>query len=218
MPPRSGTWLMIEELLYPDQLIHTGTDLSEPEIAQSRRAEAERMRAARPNVFSRALMGATDWVTARLATTRVHHYRQDYKADAQLDGVIIKTDGSIVTDRDGAAIMGYSWQPQTAGNVVRVTVAVPAWARQRNSVVVALFLNGAPEARAVASQGLQPGQASTAVLGLEIATRSTQAIDLSVRVGAGEPGTVIFNSGAGESIPNLSNPTLTIEEYAPFWR
>jgi hypothetical protein len=145
-----------------------------------------------------------------------YHYRQDYKADAQLDGSSSRPTGTS-SPTHGAAIMGYSGNPKLH-NVVRVTVSVPAWARQRNGVVVALCLNGEPEARAVASQGLQPGQASTAVLGLEIATQSTQAIDLSVRVGAGEPGTVIFNSGAGESIPNLSNPTLTIEEYAPFWR
>jgi hypothetical protein len=202
---------------HSDQLVYAGTDLDESGLSIARRAEAERLRRSRPNIVSRTLMSAADWVAARPATRMTFRYQQTYDADAYVDRVI-KTDGSIVIDRDGAAIMGYSWLPKRVSSVLRVRVTVPAWSEAENSIVAALFLDGQPEPLALARGRLRPHHTGAALLDVEIATREGQPVDLSVRVAPGEPGTVYLNSGAKASIRNLSKPTLVIEEFAPFWR
>jgi len=120
-------------------------------------------------------------------------------------------------DRDGAAIMGYAWLPKAQSSVVRVRVEVPAWSETKNSIVVALFSAGQPEPVALRKQPLAPRRAGTASIDLEIATRPGVPFDLSVRVAPGAPGTLYLNSNRTPPVPNLAQPTFTIEEYAPFW-
>jgi hypothetical protein len=120
-------------------------------------------------------------------------------------------------DRDGAAIMGYSWLPKAESSIVRIRVAVPAWSEAENSIVVALFSAGQPEPVALRERKLAPRQAGTASIDLEIATRPAETLNLAVRVAPGAPGTVYLNSNGTPPIPDLAQPTLTIEEYAPFW-
>jgi hypothetical protein len=146
----------------------------------------------------------------------VFRHQQTYTADAYVDRPI-KTDGSVVVDRDGAAIMGYSWPPKAGSSVVRVRVAVPAWSETKNSIVVALFSAGQPEPVELRKRKLVPRRAATARIDLEIATRPGEGFDLSVRVAPGAPGIVYLNSNKTPPIPGLAQPTLTIEEYAPFW-
>jgi len=198
------------------QLVYSGGDLSEPELLAARRGDAERWRRQRPNVVSRAVAGAADWATARLATRMVFRHQQTYTSDAYVDRPI-KTDGSVVVDRDGAAIMGYSWVPKAETSIVRVRVAVPAWSEAENSIVVALFSAGQPEPVALRKRRLVPHRAGAASIDLEIATRPGEALDLSVRVAPGAADTVYLNSNRTPPIPDLAQPTLTIEEYAPFW-
>jgi hypothetical protein len=215
---RSGTEQRASGAMSPShQLVYAGTDLSEPELVAARRADAERWRRRQPNVAARVLLGAIDWVTARFATRMVFRHQQVYTADAYVDRPI-KTDGSIVTDRDGAAIMGYSWQTKPGSSMVRIKVMVPAWSESENSIVAALFLDAQPKPLVLVRRRLQPRRAETALLDIEMATRDGQPVALSVRVAPGQPGTVDLNSDTKPSILNLSKPTLTIEEYAPFWR
>jgi hypothetical protein len=212
-----GTEHQAEGAVSPsDQLLYAGTDLSEPELVAARRADAERWRRQRPNIAARAIASAADWTTARLATRMVFRHQQVYTADAPVDRVM-KTDGSIVTDRDGAAIMGYSWQPKAASSIARIKVVVPAWSEAQNGIVAALFLDGQPEPRALSSQQLAPGRARAAVIDVDIATRAGQAITVVVQVAPSRPGVVYLNSDRNPPIPGLSKPTLTIAEYAPFW-
>jgi hypothetical protein len=198
------------------QLVYAGRDLGEPELLAARLGDAERWRRQRPNVVSRALAGAADWATARVATKVVFRHQQTYTADAYVDRPI-KTDGSVVVDRDGAAIMGYSWLPKAESSIVRIRVAVPAWSEAENSIVVALFSAGQPEPVALRERKLAPRQAGTASIDLEIATRPAETLNLAVRGAPGAPGTVYLNSNRTPPIPDLAQPTLTIEEYAPFW-
>ena len=107
---------------------------------------------------------------------------------------------------------------RAAGNVARVRVAVPAWSEEDNSIVAGLFVGGEPEPRVLASQKLGARQAAAATVALEIVAGDTQPIEFSVRVGPGETGIVYLNSDKVSAIPDLSKPTLTIEEYASFWR
>jgi hypothetical protein len=120
-------------------------------------------------------------------------------------------------DRDGAAIMGYAWLPKAQSSVVRVRVEVPAWSETKNSIVVALFSAGQPEPVALRERKLAPRQAGTASIDLEIATRPAETLNLAVRGAPGAPGTVYLNSNRTPPIPDLAQPTLTLEEYAPFW-
>jgi hypothetical protein len=198
------------------QLVYAGRDLSEPELVAARRAEAERRRRRRPNVVSRAVAVAADWATARLATRMVFRHQQAYTSDAFVDQPI-ETNGGPIVDRDGSAIMGYSWLPKAESSVVRVRVEIPAWSEVENSIVVALFSAAQPEPVALRERKLAPRRAGTASIDLEIATRPAETLDLSVRVAPGAPGTVYLNSNKTPPIPSLAQPTLTIEEYAPFW-
>ena len=82
---------------------------------------------------------------------------------------------------------------------------------------MALFSAGQPEPVALRKQTLAPRRAGTASIDLEIATRPAETLNLAVRVAPGAPGTVYLNSNGTPPIPDLAKPTLTIEEYAPFW-
>jgi hypothetical protein len=56
------------------------------------------------------------------------------------------------------------------------------------------------------------------VLEFEIVAASTDPIGLDVRVGPGQPGVIYLNGNVNGPDLHMPKPTLTIEEYRPFWR
>jgi len=114
--------------------------------------------------------------------------------------------------------MGYGWKPKSPVGLVRVKVVVPAWSARPTSVVAALFVNQSVVATKLASQELAPGKVAEAVLEFEMVAGSSEAIGLDVRVGPGRPGVIYLNGNENGPDPDMPKPTLTIEEYRPFWR
>ena len=225
--PPLRTSLTLEELgseeLRPEdlrdrQLVYRGTDLGERDVATMRRAAVQRRTASMPeapNLLGRAYFGARHWVNDRV-TRHVSHFGQKYEAYARVDRVLGR-DEDVAVSLEGAAIMGYSLTPRAPGNVVRVSVAVPAWTDQPNRVVAALYVNDAPVTYQVGSQELRPGQASAATIDFETTAPSAQAISFSVRVGAGKPGVIYLNGNGKGPSSTVPRPTLTIDEYRTFW-
>jgi len=102
--------------------------------------------------------------------------------------------------------------------MVRVKVVVPAWTNRPTSIVAALFINQSVVASKVASQELAPGEIGEAVLEFEMVAAGTEPIITNVTVGPGRPGAIYLNSNENGPDPDMPKPTLTIEEYRPFWR
>jgi hypothetical protein len=124
----------------------------------------------------------------------------------------------MVLDVEGSSILGYGWTPKSSVNLVRVKVVVPAWSGQPNSIVAALFVNQSVVANKVVSQEIAPGKVAAVVLEFEMVAASTESIGIDVRVGPGRPGVIYFNGNENGPDPDIPKPTLTIEEYRPFWR
>jgi hypothetical protein len=99
-----------------------------------------------------------------------------------------------------------------------VKVVVPAWSGQPNRIVAALFVNQSIVANKVVSQELPPGKVAEVVLEYEMVAASTEPIGLDVRVGPGQPGVIYLSGNENGPDPHMPKPTLTIEEYRPFWR
>ena len=59
---------------------------------------------------------------------------------------------------------------------------------------------------------------SKLVLEFEMVAAGTEFIGLNVRVGPGRPGVIYLNGNENGPDPDMPKPTLTIEEYRPFWR
>jgi hypothetical protein len=214
------TSFMIEELwqpgsLVPGSLAYVGAALSESELLQGRRMWAARMRKPSAGVLARTFEDAKGWVTRKTALTRDSDYEQTYQSYVRIDRVI-SADAAL--DIEGSTIMGYSWQPKSSVDLVRVKVVVPAWSGQPNSIVAALFVNQSVVANKVVSQELAPGKVAEAVLEFEMVAASTEPIGLDVRVGLGQPGVIYLNGNENGPDPDIPKPTLTIEEYRPFWR
>jgi hypothetical protein len=49
-------------------------------------------------------------------------------------------------------------------------------------------------------------------------TSATQLIDVAVKVGPARPAIIYLNGDESGPIPEMSKPTLIIDEYRPFWR
>jgi hypothetical protein len=214
------TSFTIEELwqstsLVPGSLVYVGEALSEPDLLQGRRMWAARMREPSAGVLARTFEDAKGWVIRKTALTRDSDYEQTYQSYVRINRVI-SADEAL--DIEGSTIMGYSWQPKSSVDLVRVKVVVPAWSGQPNSIVAALFVNQSVVANKVVSQELPPGKVAEAVLEFEMVAASTEPIGLDVRVGPGQPGVIYFNGNANGPDPHMPKPTLTIEEYRPFWR
>ncbi len=175
---------------------------------------AARMREPSAGVLARTFEDAKRWVIRKTSTTKDFYHQQIYQSHAQVDRVI----GADAIDLDGASIMGYGWKPKSPADLVRVRVVVPAWAARPTSVVAALFVNQSVVANKVAAQELAPGEVAAAVLEFEMVAANTEAIGLDVRVGPGRPGVIYLNGSANGPDPDMPKPTLTIEEYRPFWR
>ncbi|SRR5712691_4459828 len=175
---------------------------------------AARMREPSAGVLARTFEDAKRWVIRKISTTKDLYHQQIYQSHAQVDRVI---DADAV-DLDGASIMGYGWKPKSPVDLVRVKVVVPAWTARPTSVVAALFVNQSAVATKLASQELAPGKVAAAVPKFEMVAASTEAIGLEVRVGPGRPGVIYLNGNENGPDPDMPKPTLTIEEYRPFWR
>ena len=165
-------------------------------------------------VLARALDDAKQWII-RKTRTKVSAYEQIYQAHVRVDQVI---NADAPVDAEGSAIMGYPWMPKSPLDLVRVKVVVPAWTNRPTSIVAALFVNQPAVASKVASQELAPGVIGEAVLEFEMIPAGTEPILTNVRVGPGRPGAVYLNGNANGPDPDMPKPTLTIEEYRPFWR
>jgi hypothetical protein len=207
--------LTIEELWQPDSLIYAGTALSEAELLDARRMSATRMREPSAGALARTFEDAKRWVIRKTSTTRDFYHEQVYQAYARVDRVI---DADLAVDAEGAAIMGYGWTPKSGGDLVRVTVVVPAWSDRPTSVVAALFVDQSIVANKAASQELAPGKVAQTVLEFEMVAATAAPIGLNVRVGPGRPGVIYLNGNGNGPDPDMPKPTLTIEEYRPFWR
>jgi hypothetical protein len=166
-------------------------------------------------VFAKTFEDAKRWVIRRTATTRDFHHEQTYQSYARIDRVI---DADMVLDVEGASIMGHGWTPKSSVDLVRVKVVVPAWSGQPNRIVATLFVNKSIVANKVVSQELAPGKVAEAVLEFEMVAASTEPIGLDVRVGPGQPGVIYLNGNENGPDLDMPKPTLTIEEYRPFWR
>jgi hypothetical protein len=215
------TSLTIEELATEefqrriDSLMYVGAALSESELLKARRMLAARMREPSAGVLARTFEDAKQLVVRRTATTRDFHHEQTYESYARVDRVM---DADMVLDVEGASIMGYGWTPKSSVGLVRVKVVVPAWSGQPNSIVAALFVNQSLVANKVVSQEVGPGKVAEAVLEFEMVAASTVPIGLDVRVGPGQSGVIYLNGNVNGPDPHMPKPTLTIEEYRPFWR
>jgi len=214
------TSFTIEELwqpssLVPGSLVYVGAALSESELLEARRRSAAQMREPSAGVLARTFEDAKGWIIRKTALTRDSDYEQTYQSYVRIDQVI-SADAAL--DIEGSTIMGYSWQPKSSVDLVRVKVVVPAWSGQPSSIVAALFVNQSIVANKVVSQELAPGKVAEAVLEFEMVAASTEPIGLDVRVGPGQPGVIYFNGNANGPDPHMPKPTLTIEEYRPFWR
>jgi hypothetical protein len=213
------TSLTIEELTTTEEfqqfgsVTYVGAALSESELLKARRMFAARMR--EPSVLARTFEDAKRWVIRRTATTRDFHHEQTYQPYARIDRVI---DADMVLDVEGASIMGHGWTPKSSVDLVRVKVVVPAWSGQPNRIVATLFVNKSVVANKVVSQELAPGKVAEAVLEFEMVAASTEPIGLDVRVGPGQPGVIYLNGNENGPDLDIPKPTLTIEEYRPFWR
>ena len=150
----------------------------------------------------------------KLSMTREFYHAQIYEPCAEVDRVI---DADAV-DLAGASIMGYGWKPKSPADLVRVKVVVPAWSAQPSSVVAALFVNHSVVATELASQELAGGKVATANLEFEMAAPSGEEIAVEVRVGPGRPGVIYLNGNENGPDSDMPKPTLTIEEYGPFWQ
>jgi hypothetical protein len=218
------TSLTIEELKSPltieemrqHSLVYVGATLSESELLKGRRMWAARMREPSAGVLARTFEDAKRWVIRKTATTRDSYGEQIYESSSRVDRVII--DADAVLNAEGASIMGYSWQPKSSVDLVRVKVVVPAWSNQPNSIVAALFINQSVVANKVASQELAPGKVAEAVLEFEMVAARTGPIGIDVQVGLGRPGAIYLNGNENGPDPDMPKPKLTIEEYRPFWR
>jgi hypothetical protein len=212
------TSLTIEEIgiekLSPT-LIYVGSALSQSELLEGRRSLAAKMREPSLGVLARTFEDAKGWVVRKISTKKDFSYQQIYEARAHVDRVI-GTD--MVLDVEGASIMGYGWTPKSSVDLVRVKVVVPAWSNQPKSIVAALFVNQSVVANKVVSQELPPGKVAEAVLEFEMVPASTEPVALDVRVGPGQPGVIYLNGNENGPDPHMPKPTLTIEEYRPFWR
>lgn len=217
--PPKRTALNLEEVGFPhDQLVYGGTDVGEQDIPIIRQAAAEQLRsstAGKGNIVGRAYRAARRWVNRRTAVS-VSRFNQKYEPYVRVERVL-GSDGGVAVYLEGAAIMGYSFAPKAAGNVVRVTVEVPAWTDRPNSIVAALFVNDAPVTPHVRSQELQPGQPSAAIVDFEIKAPAAQAMSFTVRIGPGRPGAIYLNGNGNGPSPTVPRPTLTIGEYWTFW-
>jgi hypothetical protein len=201
--------------LVPGSLVYVGAALSEPDLLQGRRMRAARMREPSAGVLARTFEDAKGWVIRKTSTTRDFYQEQIYQPYARVDRVI---DADAALDIEGAGIMGYSWKPKSPVDLVRVKVVVPARSDRPTSIVAALFVNQSVVANKVVSQELHPGKVAEAVLEFEIVAPGTESIGLEVRVGPGRAGVIYLNGNENGPDPHTPKPTLTIEEYRPFWR
>jgi hypothetical protein len=201
--------------LVPGSLVYVGAALSESELLEARRRSAAQMREPSAGVLARTFEDAKGWVIRKTALTRDSDYEQTYQSYVRIDQ-IISADAAL--DIEGSTIMGYSWQPKSSVDLVRVKVVVPAWSGQPNSIVAALFVNQSIVAKKVVSQELVPGKVAEAVLEFEMVAASTEPIGLDVRVGPGQPGVIYLSGNENGPDSHMPKPTLTIEEYRPFWR
>jgi len=209
------TSLTIEELWQPGSLIYVGAALSESELLKARRMSAARTRKPSAGALARTFEDAKRWVIRKTSTTRDFHHEQIYQSYARVDRVI---DADAALDIEGAGIMGYGWKPKSPVDLVRVKIVVPAWTDRPTSIVAALFVNQSVVANKVASQELAPGEVAEVVFEFEIVAADTESIGLDVRVGPGRPGVIYLNGNENGPDPDMPKPTLTIEEYRPFWR
>jgi len=210
------TSLTIEELGLPhNQLAEVEAELNEQQLAKRRRALVERARNAAPGWIDRAFADAKHWLIRRISTTAAFHYQQLYQSYALTDRVI-NEDTAI--DLDGAAIMGFSWQPASANDLVRISVIVPARSNQPNRLVATLFVNGSAVPIKTASHEIVPGRTSEATMEFEMLAPSTQPIDVGVKVGPGRPGMIYLNGDQSGPLSEMPKPRLIIDEYRPFWR
>jgi hypothetical protein len=210
------TSFTIEELwqpgsLVPGSLVYVGAALSESD----RRMWVARMREPSAGVLARTFEDAKGWIIRKTALTKDSDYEQTYQSYVRIDRVI-SADAAL--DIEGSTIMGYSWQPKSSVDLVRVKVVVPAWSGQSNSIVAALFINQSVVANKVVSQELAPGKVAEVVLEVEMVAASTEPIGLAVRVGPGQPGVIYLNGNENGPDQHTGKPKLTIEEYRPFWR
>ena len=210
------TSLTIEELwqpgpLVPGSLVYVGAALSESD----RRMWAARMREPSAGVLARTFEDAKEWVIRKTALMRDFDYEQTYPSYIRINRVV-SADSAL--DTEGSAIIGYSWKPKSSVDLVRVRVVVPAWSGQPNSIVAALFVNQSVVANKVVSQELAPGKVAAAVLEFEMVAATTEPIGLHVRVGPSQPGGIYLNGDENSADKHMPKPTLTIEEYRPFWR
>jgi len=211
------TSLTIEEIGIEELspiLVYVGAELSQSELLEARRKLAARMREPLSDALARTFDDAKRWVVRKIATTQVFYHQQLYEAHVHVDRVI---DADAV-DLAGASIMGFGWKPKSPADLVRVKVVVPAWSTEPSSVVAALFVNHSVVATELASQELAGGKVATANLEFEMAVPSGEEIAVEVRVGPGRPGVIYLNGNEKGPDSDMPKPTLTIEEYGPFWR
>jgi hypothetical protein len=201
--------------LVPGSLVYVGAALSESGLLEARRRSAAQMREPSAGVLARTFEDAKGWVIRKTALTRASDYEQTYQSYVRIDQ-IISADAAL--DIEGSTIMGYSWQPKSSVDLVRVKVVVPAWSGQPNSIVAALFVNQSIVAKKVVSQELAPGKVAEAVLEFEMVAASTEPIALDVRAGPGQPGVIYLSGNENGPDSHMPKPSLTIEEYRPFWR
>jgi peptidoglycan/LPS O-acetylase OafA/YrhL len=207
--------LTIEELgLSPDRLVHVETELGEHHLVKRRRIVAERVRNAAPGLLDGAFAHAKQWLIRQISTMKAFHYQQSYQPYGYSDRVITE---DTAIDLDGAAIMGFSWQPTSANALVRINIVVPARSDQSNRIVAALFVNGDAVPTRTSSHELVPGETSDATIELEMIVPSTQSIDVAVKVGPGHSGIIYLNGDESGPLPGMPKPTLTIDEYRSFW-
>jgi hypothetical protein len=210
------TSLTIEELWQPGStLIYVGAALSESELLKARRMFAARMRESSAGVLARTFEDAKRWVIRKTSTTRDFYHEQIYQPYARVDRVI---DADAAFDIEGAGVMGYGWKPKSSVDLVRVKVVVPARSDRPTSIVAALFVNQSVVANKVASQELAPGEVAEVVLEFEMIAAGAESIGLDVRVGPGRPGVIYLNGNENGPDQDMPKPTLTIEEYRPFWQ
>jgi hypothetical protein len=211
------TSLTIEEIgiekLSPT-LVYVGSALNQSELIEGRRRLAAQMREPSPSVLARTFEDAKGWVVRKISTKKDFSYQQIYEPRAQVDRLI---GADMVLDVEGASIMGYGWTPKSSVDLVHVKVVVPAWSGQPNSIVAALFVNQSVVANKVVSQELAHGKVAAVVLEFEMVAASTEPIGLDVRVGPGQSGGIYLNGNVNGPDPHMPKPTLTIEEYRPFW-
>jgi hypothetical protein len=118
-------------------------------------------------------------------------------------------------DIERSTIMGYSWQPKSSIDLVRVKVLVPAWSGQPNSIVVALFVNQFIVANKSSRRNSLPEKLPRRCSNSKWSQpASTGPIGLDVRVGPGRPGVIYLNGDANGADRQMAKPKLTIEEIA----